>query len=134
MTDRGASTFYVSVQAIGTAREPFLIDTGSSYTAINESLLAQLVDARQVEYLKDLEGTLADGSTQIVPLYNIKSLMVGERCLLSDVRAAVFPGKTRNILGLSALRPAAPFGFSFDPPRLTLSHCQTPQAGIAGSR
>lgn len=135
MIDHGASTFYVNVQAIGTALEPFLVDTGSSYTAINEGLLAQLVEARQAEYLKDLRGTLADGSTQVVPLYRIKSLMVGERCLLSDVRAAVFPGKTRNILGLSALRMAAPFGFSFDPPRLTLSHCQTAgAAGLGGGR
>lgn len=132
MTDRGASTFYVDVQTIGMAREPFLVDTGSSYTTINEGLLAQLLDARQAEYLRDLEGTLADGSTQVVPLYRIKRLMIGERCLLSNVRAAVFPGTTRNILGLSALRPAAPFGLSFDPPRLTLSGCQVPAFG--GSR
>lgn len=134
MTDRGASTFYVDVQGIGTAQEPFLVDTGSSYTTINETLLAKLIEARQAKYVKDLEGILADGSRQVVPLYTIKTLMVGGGCMLSDVRAAVFPGDTRNILGLSALRAAAPFSFSFDPPRLSLANCQTPAGGIAGSR
>jgi hypothetical protein len=39
------------------------------------------------------------------------------------VEAAVFPGKTRQILGLSALKKAAPFIFSMDPPNLVLSNC-----------
>ena len=33
----------------------------------------------------------------------------------------MFPGKTRQILGLSALRQAAPFIFSLNPPELVLS-------------
>jgi hypothetical protein len=35
----------------------------------------------------------------------------------------VFPARTRQILGLSALNKAAPFTFSVDPPSLVLSNC-----------
>lgn len=129
MTDRGSSTFYVDVRMLGAGLKQFLVDTGSSYTAINEETLAALVESNQAAYVKDLEGILADGSKHIVPVYNIKSLSVGDACTLNEVRAAVFPGKTRNILGLSALRAAAPFTFSFDPPTLALSNCM-PDLGV----
>lgn len=133
MTDRGASTFYVDVRMIGAGLKQFLVDTGSSYTAINEETLAELVESNQAAYVKDLEGILADGSKHIVPVYDIKSLSVGDSCTLNQVRAAVFPGKTRNILGLSALRAAAPFTFSFDPPTLGLSNCIPDLAEPAGA-
>lgn len=123
LTDRGSSTFYVDVRMIGAGLKQFLVDTGSSYTAINEKTLAELVESNQAAYVKDLEGILADGSKHIVPVYDIKSLSVGDSCTLNEVRAAVFPGGARNILGLSALRAAAPFTFSFDPPTLALSNC-----------
>jgi len=123
MTDRGASTFYVDVQLEGVGTSTFLVDTGSSYMTINEDLLASLRDGGQVTYVKNLRGTLADGSQQVVPVYRIASLVIGDHCRLNDVQAAVFPGHTRNILGLSALRAAAPFVFSIDPPELKLSNC-----------
>lgn len=129
MTDRGASTYYVDVHLGSIGAEPFLVDTGSSYTTINENTLSRLIDADQAEYVKDLKGTLADGSTRIVPVFAIRSLAIGEACRLDEVRAAVFPGGTRNILGLSALRNAAPFVFSVNPPTLRLSNCAA--GGIA---
>lgn len=131
MTDRGASTFYVDVRMLGAGLKQFLVDTGSSYTAINEDTLAELLESDQAAYVKDLEGIMADGSKHVVPVYDIKSLTVGDACTLNEVRAAVFPGKTRNILGLSALRAAAPFTFSFDPPTLALSNC-LPALAIPG--
>lgn len=135
MTDRGASTFYVDVHLVGAGLQPFLVDTGSSYTTISEKTLNELRDSGQAEYIRDLEGVLADGSKHIVPLYSIKSLTIGEICVLSDVRAAVFPGDTRNILGLSALRSTSPFVFSVDPPSLTLSNCDPGgiEPGLEGS-
>jgi len=63
-----------------------------------------------------------------VPVYVIRSLTIGENCRLRNVEAAVFPGATRQILGLSALKKAAPFTFSFDPPHLTLSNCPRGEA------
>lgn len=129
MKDRGSSTFYVDVRMLGTSVKQFLVDTGSSYTAINQETLAELLHSDQAEYVKDLEGVLADGSKQIVPVYDIKSLTVGGTCTINGVRAAVFPGATRNILGLSALRSAAPFTFSVNPPKLVLSNCVPDGAG-----
>lgn len=133
MTDRGASTFYVEVSLEGLGPATFLVDTGSSYTAINRNTLERLQEASRVEYVKDLEGVLADGSRQVVPVYLIRSMLVGGTCVLNDVRAAVFPGSTRNILGLSALRQAAPFVFSVDPPTLELSNCGLPHATLSDS-
>ncbi|MDT8448901.1 MAG: retropepsin-like aspartic protease [Wenzhouxiangellaceae bacterium] len=133
MTDRGASTFYVDVSIEGAGLRQFLVDTGSSYTTINQEVLARLHAAGQAEYVKDLEGILADGTKQVVPVYTIKSLTVGEQCTIGGVQAAVFPGSTRNILGLSALRSTAPFVFSIDPPVLSLSNClpAVPASGAA---
>jgi len=49
------------------------------------------------------------------------------------VEAVVFPGKTRQILGLSALRQAAPLIFSLNPPKLVLSNC-TDRLAEAGDK
>jgi predicted aspartyl protease len=127
MTDRGASTFYVDVRLAGIGLQQFLVDTGSTYSTINERTLDRLRERDQAEYLRDLEGVLADGSKHIVPLYSIKSLSIGDACTLNEVQAAVFPGETRNILGLNVLRTAAPFTFSVDPPTLSLSNCDSGQ-------
>lgn len=123
MTDRGASTYYVDVRLAGAGLQQFLVDTGSTYTTINERTLNRLRELGQAEYLRDLEGVLADGSKHVVPLYSIESLSIGDECLLGEVQAAVFPGETRNILGINALRSASPFVFSIDPPTLSLSNC-----------
>lgn len=123
MTDQGASTFYVNVFLKGVGISEFLVDTGSSYMTINADTLDVLKREDQATYLKDLKGILADGTEQVVPLYRIKAMRIGESCALTNVKAAVFPGKTRNILGLSALRAAAPFVFSVEPPTLELSNC-----------
>jgi len=125
MKDRGASTFYVDVYMTGATARQFLVDTGSSYTTINEDTLTELLSADQAEYIRDLEGVLANGARQVVPVYSIKSLSVGENCAISGVQVAVFPGSTRNILGLSALRNMSPFVFSIDPPVLSLSNCSS---------
>lgn len=133
MSDRGASTFYVDVFLEGVGLTEFLVDTGSSYMTINEETLDALKQQDQATYIKDLEGILADGSRQVVPVYVIETMRIGQTCALNDVKAAVFPGRTRNILGLSALRTAAPFVFSVDPPTLELSNC-SPGATVVADR
>lgn len=125
MHDKGAATFYVPVSIKGWGTGDFLVDTGSSYMTINQATLRSLKANNQVVYIKHLIGTLADGDQLIVPLYRISSVTIGKNCRLFNVKAAVFPGTTRNILGLSALRRAAPFRFSVDPPMLSLSGCST---------
>jgi hypothetical protein len=71
---------------------------------------------------------LADGSEMTVPVYFVGRIRIGDSCWLNDVEAAVFAGKSRQILGLSALRKTAPFIFSVDPPSLALSQCDSTSA------
>ena len=121
---KGASTYYISGQIGDIAPTDFMVDTGSSYMTINEETLARLRTSQQPRYLRELTGVLANGDEIRVPVYSLARVRIGGACVLEDVEVAVFPGNTRQILGLSALLKAAPFIFSTDPPQLELSHCQ----------
>ena len=123
MHDKGVSTYYITGKIDGLGAVEFMVDTGSGYMTINERTLDVLKTAGTATYVKDLHGIMADGSQRKVPVYLISQLTLGGNCELTNVEAAVFPGNTRQILGLSALKKAAPFIFSFDPPNLVLSHC-----------
>ncbi len=123
MHDKGASTYYVPCTIEGYGSVDMLVDTGSAYTTINEETLAVLKKQGLATYIKALKAKLADGSYRVVPVYRIATLNVGDDCEIKDVEAAVLPGKTRSMLGLSALNKAGPFIFSIDPPRLSLSNC-----------
>lgn len=125
MRDKGAATFYVEGDIHGVGAAEFMVDTGSGYMTINEDTLAVLQRNGDAVYLRQLSGVLADGSTTTVPVYRVTAVRIGEFCTLRDVEAVVFPGSTRQILGMSALRQAAPFIFSMNPPQLVLSHCTT---------
>lgn len=118
-----AATFYVDGYVDGLGAVDMMVDTGSSYTTINEEALAVLQQKGAVTYVKDLTGIMADGTRKVVPIYRIASMSIGAGCALHNVEAAVFPGHTRYILGLSALKMAAPFAFSLEPPTLALSNC-----------
>ncbi|MCU7844104.1 MAG: retroviral-like aspartic protease family protein [Candidatus Thiodiazotropha sp. (ex Monitilora ramsayi)] len=124
MRDKGAVTYYVPGYLGGIGAVELMVDTGSGYLTINEEALTILKQKNQARYVKDLKGILANGSKLRVPVYSLSAVNIGGDCLLHDVEAAVFPGNTRYILGLSALQKAAPFIFSLDPPRLVLSNCQ----------
>lgn len=123
MTLKGSKTFYVTGWVAGIEPTEFMVDTGSSYLTINQITLNKLQTAAQVAYLRDLIAVLANGDEMVMPVYRIPKITLGEGCELFDVEAVVFPGNTRQILGLSALRKAAPFMFSIDPPELQLSNC-----------
>lgn len=123
MRDKGASTFYVKGQIEGLEQTEFMVDTGAGYTTINEHTLEALRKDDKAVYVKDLVGILADGSRMVVPVYRISSMKIGETCEVQDVDAAVFSGRTRQILGLSALKKTSPFIFSTEPAKLTLSNC-----------
>lgn len=123
MRDKGAATYYVDGEIRGLGRVDFMVDTGSGFMTINEETLAVLMRSGDAIYMRDLSGILADGTTKRVPVYRLTQVRIGPACTLRDVEAAVFPGKTRQILGLSALRQAAPFIFSMNPPKLVLSNC-----------
>lgn len=123
MTEKSAETFYIQGIIQGLGNVEFLVDTGSSYVTINEHALATLKQQGEVSYVKDLIGILADGRRKRVPVYRIATIQLGDKCELHDVEAAVFPGRTRHILGLSGLRKAGAFTFSFEPPQLMLAEC-----------
>jgi predicted aspartyl protease len=123
MRDKGARTYYVGAQIAGVGSTELMVDTGSGYLTINEDTLQTLLKQEKAQYVKQLTGILADGTEMKVPVYRLTSLNLGNTCTLTNVEAAVFPGKTRQILGLSALSKAAPFIFSIDPPQLVLSNC-----------
>lgn len=122
--EKGASTFYIAGHIEGYGQTEFMVDTGSGYTTINEHTLGILKAKGKAEYSKQLVGVLADGSEKIVPVYKISRLNLGGKCELSDIEAAIFPGKTRQILGLNALRKTGQFTFSFEPPSLSLEKCK----------
>lgn len=122
--DKGAATFYVKGKLGSLDATEFMLDTGSGYLVINQESLAQLKRIGQAGYVKDIKGILANGDELVVPVWRIASMTINEQCTLHDVEAAVFPGQTRQILGLTALKKAAPFILSFDPPQIVFSHCE----------
>ncbi len=125
MRHGGATTFYIQATIGDLDVEDFMVDTGSGYMTINEISLAELQQHDQALYQRDLLGVLANGSEMRVPLYRLSQVVIGN-CLLKNVDAAVFPGNTRQILGLNALKRAGAFTFTFDPPQLELSDCPQP--------
>jgi hypothetical protein len=123
MYSKGASTYYIAGKIGDMPETEFMVDTGSSYMTINEATLNELQASGSPRYLRDLQGTLANGDVLNVPVYKIANVRIGQECLLKEVDVAVFPGNTRQILGLSALSKTAPFIFSTQPPQLQLSNC-----------
>jgi len=123
MREKGSATYYVTTEIVGLGVVDLMVDTGSSYSTINEETLAVLMQQQRADYVSDLEGMLADGTRLMLPIYLIQSMNIGGQCALEDIEVAVFPGNTRQILGLSTLRQTSPFIFSMDPPQLVLSNC-----------
>jgi predicted aspartyl protease len=122
MYDKGMATYYVQAQIADLASGEFMVDTGSGYLTINEHTLGALKTRNQARYVKKLRAVLANGTELTIPVYSINEMRIGT-CVIRNVDAAVFPARTRQILGLSALNKAAPFTFSVDPPELLLSNC-----------
>jgi predicted aspartyl protease len=122
MYEKGMATYYVQAQIADLASSEFMVDTGSGYLTINERTLDALKARKQAQFVKELRAVLANGSELIIPVYTINEMRIGA-CVLRNVDAAVFPARTRQILGLSALNKTAPFTFSVDPPELLLSNC-----------
>jgi predicted aspartyl protease len=117
-------TFYVKVAVADLSLGAYLVDTGASYMTLTpESLIALQGTRGGISYLRDLEGLTADGRSMRVPLYHLTEITVNEGCVIRDVEAAVLPGSSRGLLGLSVLAKAAPFVFSTNPPSLSLSNC-----------
>lgn len=125
---RGASTFYVTARLGNLNAEDFMVDTGSGYLIINQASLDRLKSAGEARYVNNIKAILANGAEFVVPVWRVSKFTLGGQCVLHDVAAAVFPGDSGQILGLTVLERAAPITLSFDPPQIVLSHC----SGVAG--
>ncbi|MDH5218525.1 MAG: retroviral-like aspartic protease family protein [Gammaproteobacteria bacterium] len=123
MQERKAQTFYIEGRLGDLANSDFMVDTGSSYSTINEETLSRLQQSGKATYVKDLLGVLADGSEKQVQVYRLSSLTLGNKCEIQDIEVAIFPGATRHILGLNTLRKMGSFEFSFAPPQLIIKQC-----------
>ncbi len=123
MKDNGLNSFYVSTTIEGFGQSSLLVDTGAGYSTISQNTLEELQETGDAMYLKKLEGVLADGSRIMVPVYKISALNIGGSCLIRNIEVAVFPNRSQEILGLSALSKVSPFIFSTNPPRLFLNNC-----------
>lgn len=121
-----AGTFYVKGAIKGYGDLRMLVDTGSSYLVISQSILDELLKAGDASYARQLEGIMADGSSRVIPVYRLAGLRLGEDCWVHDVEAAVLPGQTRPILGMNILSRLAPFTFSAEPAKLGVQQCQVP--------
>lgn len=123
MNQKQLATYYIDAHVQGAGAAEFMVDTGAGYTTINEATLRELIASDNAVYVGELTGVMADGSQHQLPIYRIKRLVLGGGCVIDNVEAAVFPRNTRMLLGLTALEKAAPFMFSTNPPRLSLSNC-----------
>lgn len=116
-------TFYVSIGVGEDQAEDYLVDTGAGYMTITSSTLERLEKSGNATLVGQLDGRMADGTVLRVPVYRLTEITIGSSCRLRNIEAAVLPGASRGLFGLSALRKASPFQFSIDPPSLTLSNC-----------
>lgn len=116
-------TYYVSV-CIGPG-EPmnYLVDTGAGYMTITGETFEQLQAVGDPTFVRNVRGRMANGTLVGAPVYRVSKITVGGTCTLRDVEVAVLSGAPRGLFGLSALRQAAPFEVSLDPPSLMLSNC-----------
>jgi predicted aspartyl protease len=131
MSKKGTATYYVPVEFAGATRNDLMIDTGSDYVTINETTLDLLKEQGKIDYVKQVEGVMANGINVIVPIYRIAQLNIGCCCVVRNVEAAVFKNTKREILGLSALKKVAPFALSVEPAHLILSDCQANALSLA---
>lgn len=121
MKEKGTSTYYVDAQ-IGGEEIDLLVDTGAGYTALNRNLLNLLKISGHAQPAGDIEGILANGQVLVLPVYQISEINLGG-CIIRNIEVAETPGNTRNLLGLNALKKAAPFTFKLGPASLHLSNC-----------
>jgi len=124
LIDRGTGTLYVEGKIGSQGPVSFLLDTGSSFSTIDQAMLERLQRQGEVKYLRTQAGMLANGARIEVPLYRVRHLQIGKRCTVPDIEVAVFPHNKRVILGLNVLSRISPFEISVDPPRLSMTGCE----------
>lgn len=121
--DKGLSTYYVAGRIDGYGAVEFLLDTGSAYVILTQAVLTELEARGQARYLRELSAVQAGGDRVTASVFLIRGIQIGANCEIRDIEAVALPHARRQVLGLSALRKAAPFTVSLEPPGLALSRC-----------
>ena len=123
LIESSMKTFYLQAAIGEFDAGRFMVDTGSGYTTINKTSFEALQKTNKLQFVKKILGVLADGSQREVDIWQIESLTINGVCTLKNIQVAYMPHTERQILGLTALRKAAPFTLSVNPPAITLSNC-----------
>ena len=124
MIDSGTGNFSVAASFGDAPSAEFLVDTGAGITTISRSLFRTLQRTRKLEPVRRVGARLADGRLRALDVYRIDDFRLGDQCTLGAIEVAVMANDGRNILGMSALAKAAPFGLHLDPAALAVTHCQ----------
>ena len=122
MKRKGTATYYITAEVAG-HHVDLLVDTGAGYSTLNKQLIKKLKRSGYAHKIGAIEAVLANGSVCELPVYRIRSINLGGNCILKDIEIAETPANSRSLLGLTALRKAAPFTFSLSPDELKLSNC-----------
>jgi len=99
----------------------FLLDTGSAYVVLSAASRDRLEAEGALEHLRTLRAVMANNARVSAPVYRVSRLALSPHCVLTDVEAVALPGARKNILGLTALRPLAPFTIHLEPAQLELN-------------
>lgn len=128
MHARDSGNYFVTGVLSGGVETELLVDTGSGYVALSKQTFSRVKDSPGTVFVRRIAGAMANGRVVEVPIYRVAALSLGEDCVLTDVEVAIFPGSSRDILGLNALRRVEPFAMQLSPPALLVSDCAAPIA------
>lgn len=131
LAQSGSGSFTIEGE-MGGVRSEFLLDTGASMVTINRNLFDEIRKRNSIEKVRTVGARLASGKVELLDVYRSDSFIIGASCDLGPVEFAVVKRGGRNLLGMNALKQAAPFSISFTPPQLSLSQC-LPALGLAST-
>ena len=122
LAQSGSGSFMIEGE-MGGVKSEFLLDTGASMVTINRELFREIRRHNPVEKVRTVGARLASGKVELLDVYQADNFIIGAGCDLGPVEFAVVKQGGRNLLGMNALKQAAPFSISFSPPQLSLSQC-----------
>jgi predicted aspartyl protease len=122
LTPTSAGSLTVAA-TLGGVKGEFLLDTGASMMTVSQSVFKQLRALGAAVKVRRVGARSASGKITALDVYRVDTLTLGTDCELGPVEVAVMRSGGRNLLGLAALRPAAPFAVSTSPPALELARC-----------
>lgn len=109
LTPSDKGTLLIAATMGTKTRADFLVDTGATYTVVNQRVLSELRREGAVVAVRDVRAAIADGRDSTATIYRASRLSLSPTCTLENVEVAHLGGNQRNMLGLSALRQLSPF-------------------------